>query len=280
MAKKANKKTKKKWFTKPSFLVDERIRFILGISSSLFTIYLGLAFVSFLFTGGADQSKLDIQLLELLSDSGIRVENWTGKTGAFLSNLLINKGFGLAACSTLYILTVLSIRLFGLKIQSLKKSILYTLLFSIWASVLLAFLFVDSANASFLYLGGAHGYFISEWLISLIGNVGTLFTIIIFFFTLVAFGFNNAVSHMKKPFKRKAKPMVNELELDEEDLEEFQKESALNDDLIISPSQLEEISNDDFKVELEEEFISEREEEDELPINKTGEIELDIDSDF
>ena len=109
MAKKRNTKANKKWFTKPSFLVDERIRFILGISSSLFTIYLGIAFVSFFFTGGADQSKLDIQLLELLSDSGIRVENWTGKTGAFLSNLLINKGFGLAACSTLYILTVLSI---------------------------------------------------------------------------------------------------------------------------------------------------------------------------
>ena len=276
MAKKRNTKVKKKWFTKPSFLVDERIRFILGISSSLFTIYLGLAFVSFFFTGGADQSKLDIQLLELLSNSGIRVENWTGKTGAFLSNLLINKGFGLAVCSILYVLTILSIRLFGIKIQSLKKSILYTLLFSIWASVLLAFLFVDSPTTNFLYLGGAHGYFISEWLISLIGNVGTLFVIIICFFTLVAFGFNNAVSHMKKPFKRKAKPEINELELDEEDIEEIQKESALNDELIVSPSQFEETSSDEFNVELEDEFITELEEE--LPIDKTSEIKLDIDS--
>jgi S-DNA-T family DNA segregation ATPase FtsK/SpoIIIE len=276
MAKKRNTKVKKNWFTTPSFLVDERIRFILGISSSLFTIYLGLAFVSFFFTGGADQSKLDIQLLELLSNSGIRVENWTGKTGAFLSNLLINKGFGLAACSILYVLTVLSIRLFGLKMQSLKKSLLYTVLFSIWGSVLLAFIFIDSPTTNFLYLGGAHGYFISEWLISLIGNVGTLFVIIICFFTLVAFGFNNAVSHMKKPFKRKAKSEVNELEFDEEDLEEIQKESALNDELIVSPSQFEETSSDEFKVELEEEFITKLEEE--LPINKTSEIELDIDS--
>ena len=282
MAKKKNIKIKKKWFTTPSFLEDERIRFILGISSSLFTIYLGLAFVSFFFTGGADQSKLDIHLLELLSNSGIRVENWTGKTGAFLSNLLINKGFGLAACSILYILTVLSIRLFGIKIQSLKKGILYTLLFSIWASVLLAFLFVDSTTADFLYLGGAHGYFISEWLISLIGNVGTLFVIIIFFFTLIAFGFNNAVSHMKKPFKRKVKPETNELELDEDDLEE--KEAILNDELIENTDQVEASNIDDFKVELEEEFITElkeeKEEEEELPIDKTGEIELDINSEF
>jgi S-DNA-T family DNA segregation ATPase FtsK/SpoIIIE len=59
---------------------DERIRFLLGISFSLFTFYLGIAFLSFFFTGGADQSKLDIKLLELITDSQIRVENWTGKT--------------------------------------------------------------------------------------------------------------------------------------------------------------------------------------------------------
>ncbi|WP_372642994.1 DNA translocase FtsK 4TM domain-containing protein [Ancylomarina sp.] len=279
MAKKRNTKTKKKWFTTPAFLADERIRFILGISSSLFTIYLGLAFVSFFFTGGADQSKLDIQFLELLLDSVIRVENWTGKTGAFLSNLLINKGFGIAACSILYILTVLSIRLFGIKIQSLKTSILYTLLFSIWGSVLLAFLFVDSTSTSFLYLGGTHGYFISEWLISLIGNVGTLFVIIICFFSLIAFGFKNAVTHMKKPFKRKAKPEVNELELDEDD-SELEDETAFQDELIISPNQVEETNHKQFEVELEEEFISELEEEEELSINKSSEIELNIKSDF
>lgn len=281
MAKKTNTKAKKKLFTAPSFLLDERLRFILGISCGLFTIYLGLAFVSFFFTGGADQSKLDIQLLELLSNSGIRVENWTGKTGAFLSNTLINKGFGLAACSILYILTVLSIRLFGIKIQSLKKSILYTLLFSIWASVLLAFAFVDSTTADFLYLGGTHGYFISEWLISLIGNVGTFFLIIIFFFTLVAFGFNNAVSQMKKPFKRKPKPEINELELDEDDLEEIKNEPTLTDELIDHSNRFDETSIDDFEAEIEEEFISElQEEKEELPIDKSSEIELDIDSDI
>lgn len=278
MAKKKNTKTKKKWFTKPSFLSDERFRFILGISSSLFTIYLGLAFVSFFFTGGADQSKLDIRLLELLADSGIRVENWTGKTGAFLSNLLINKGFGIAACSILYILTVLSIRLFGIKIQSLKKSLLYTLLFSIWCSVLLAFLFVDSASTSFLYLGGAHGYFISEWLISLIGNVGTLFVIIICFFSLVAFGFNNAVSHMKKPFKKKEKPETDELELDEEDYESdlIEENSISRNELIDEEAHNVENTDDDLSIELEEEFIPEQKTE--LPQDDTNEIELDIDS--
>jgi len=275
MAKKRNTKAKKNSFSTPSFLKDERVRFILGISSSLFTIYLGLAFVSFFFTGGADQSKLDIQLLELLFNSGIRVENWTGKTGAFLSNLLINKGFGIAACSILYILTVLSIRLFGIKIQSLKKSILYTLMFSIWCSVLLAFLFVDSTSTSFLYLGGAHGYFISEWFISLIGSVGTLFVIIICFFSLIAFGFQNAVTNMKKPFKKKIKPETNELEDEEED---FENEAIFNEEIIedLNPGPNTHIN--ELEVELEEEFDLDI--EDEPIIDNKSEVELDIESDF
>ena len=275
MAKKGNTKTKKNRFNKPSFLKDERIRFILGISSGLFTIYLGLAFVSFFFTGGADQSKLDIQLFDLLANSGIRVENWTGKTGAFLSNLLINKGFGIAACTILYVLTVLSIRLFGIKTQSLRKSVLYTLLFSIWCSVLLAFLFVDSTSTSFLYLGGTHGYFISEWLISLIGNVGTLFALIICFFTLIAFGFNNSVNNIKKLFKKKAKPEVNDLDLDDND--EYEEEDQFEP--VINNNETEDTISTELDINLEEEYIPNIKEEKE-PVAETSEIELDIDSDF
>lgn len=270
MAKKRNTKAKNKSISIPLFLKDERVRFILGISSSLFTIYLGLAFVSFFFTGGADQSKLDIRLFELLADSGVRVENWTGKTGAFLSNMFINKGFGIAAYSFLYILTVFSIRLFGMKIQSLRKSLLYTVLISIWLSVLLAFLFVDSTSTSFLYLGGAYGYFISEWFISLIGNVGTLFVLIICIFSLIAFGFKNSVTNMKKLFKKRVKPEINELESDlgEED-------KILNEEIILK---MDTRSKNNISHEPEDE--SELDIENKPVINNTSEIELNIESDF
>ena len=103
MAKKktTNKTKAKKRFSAPKFLKDERVKLLFGIALSLLTIYIGLAFVSFFFTGGADQSKLDIKWLELITDSKVRVENWTGKTGAYISNLFINKGFGIASFSFL-----------------------------------------------------------------------------------------------------------------------------------------------------------------------------------
>jgi len=220
--KKSKPKSRRKIFTKPNFLNDERARFILGVTLSLFTIYTCLAFVSFFFTGGADQSKLDIKWLELITDSEIRVENWTGKTGAYLSNLFINKGFGIASFSFLYVMVVLSLRSWGLKIQSIKRSILYTLLFSIWFSIGMAFIFVNSTSDSFLFLGGIHGFFISEWLISIIGNVGTLFLLILSLLCLLTFGFQNTVGFFKGLVKKKEKAADTTLEDDifEEELDE------------------------------------------------------------
>lgn len=225
--KKSKPKSRRKIFTKPNFLNDERARFILGVTLSLFTIYTCLAFVSFFFTGGADQSKLDIKWLELITDSEIRVENWTGKTGAYLSNLFINKGFGIASFSFLYVMVVLSLRSWGLKIQSIKKSILYTLLFSIWLSIGMAFVFVDSTSDSFLFLGGIHGFFISEWLVSIIGNVGTLFLLILSLLCLLTFGFQNTVGFFKGLVKKKEKATDTtfEDEVFEEELDEVTEQS-------------------------------------------------------
>jgi len=203
--KKTNTKINKKLITKPEFFNDERTKFLFGITFSLLTIYIGLAFVSFFFTGGADQSKLDIKWLELITNSHIRVENWTGKTGAFISNLLINKGFGIASFSFLYILILISFRFWGIKIQSIRKTLLYVLIFSIWTSIFMAFVFIDSTDDSFLYLGGSHGYFMSEWLISIVGNVGTLFILILSMLSFITFGFQNSLSFYSKIFKRKNK---------------------------------------------------------------------------
>ena len=232
--KKTNNTKAKSRFSAPKFLSDERTKFLFGIALSLFTIYIGLAFVSFFFTGGADQSKLDIKWLELITDSKVRVENWTGKTGAYISNLVINKGFGIASFSFLYLLVVLSLRIWGVKIQSLRKTIIYTLLFCIWFSVFMSFTFVQSTSHSFLFLGGIHGYFISEWLVSLIGNVGTLFLIVLSFLTFITFAFQNSISFFKKIFSPKPKTDRKESQdfskSDDEETESLTSSIHLNDE--------------------------------------------------
>ncbi|WP_321282525.1 DNA translocase FtsK 4TM domain-containing protein [Marinifilum fragile] len=261
--KKSKPKSRRKIFSKPKFLSDERTRFILGVTLSLFTIYTSLAFVSFFFTGGADQSKLDIKWLELITDSEIRVENWTGKTGAYLSNLFINKGFGIASFSFLYVMVVLSLRSWGLKIQSIKKSILYTLLFSIWFSIGMAFVFVDSTSDSFLFLGGIHGFFISEWLVSTIGNVGTLFLLILSLLCLLTFGFQNTVGFFKKLVKKKEKTsgtITENEDLEEEIADEIREQPEITEEI--------ELETPNFESEI---LLTE---EPEIPVDATNETAL------
>ncbi|MCT4601526.1 MAG: DNA translocase FtsK [Marinifilum sp.] len=287
--KKSNTKSRRKIFSKPKFLTDERTRFIIGIALSLFAIYASLAFVSFFFTGGADQSKLDIKWLELITDSEIRVENWTGKTGAYISNLFINKGFGIASFSFLYVMLVLSLRSWGLKIQSLRKSILYTLLFSIWFSIGMAFIFVESTSDSYLFLGGSHGFFISEWLVSTIGSVGTLFLLILSLLCILTFGFQNTVGFFKGLVKRKEKTVASISANEElkEVIEESEEKTALNEqpieqepnfeseilltteseaitDLAEEPVETEELEDDDVELKIE----TVRAQEETVPINQ------------
>jgi S-DNA-T family DNA segregation ATPase FtsK/SpoIIIE len=274
--KKSKTKSKRKIFSKPRFLTDERTRFILGITLSLFTLYTSLAFVSFFFTGGADQSKLDIRWLELITDSDVRVENWTGKTGAYLSNLFINKGFGIASFSFLYVMLVLSLRSWGVKIQSLRKSILYTLLFSIWFSIGMAFIFVDSTSDSFLFLGGSHGFFISEWLVSIIGSVGTLFLLILSLLCILTFGFQNTVGFFKKLVKRKEKETEVASTLEEEK-DEF-IENNISEELIVEETIQEEPSFEPEVLLSAEPEIPIEQGEEKIPIDKDDDVELKIEA--
>ena len=50
--------TEPSWFAAlKTFFTNERTRFITGLIISILTIYVGLALISFFFTGAADQSK-------------------------------------------------------------------------------------------------------------------------------------------------------------------------------------------------------------------------------
>ncbi|MDR1919096.1 MAG: DNA translocase FtsK 4TM domain-containing protein, partial [Tannerellaceae bacterium] len=73
------------------FLSSERTHFISGLVLFIFAIYVGLALVSFFFTGAADQSKIENVSLSKLVFYKQSVENWAGVRGAYLAHLLMNR---------------------------------------------------------------------------------------------------------------------------------------------------------------------------------------------
>ena len=170
-----------------TFLTNERTCFITGLILVMVTIYVALALISFFFTGAADQSLVqNIPLGDLLINRGA-VENWTGVRGAFLADLLMNRLFGLSSFALLFFLGSVGAKLMGLSRVSLIKRFLSCAAILIWGSVFFAFVFISGYEDSFIYLGGQHGYYISEVLEANVGIPGTILVLLGSFMVIAVF---------------------------------------------------------------------------------------------
>ena len=170
-----------------TFLTNERTCFITGLILVMVTIYVALALISFFFTGAADQSLVqNIPLGDLLINRGA-VENWTGVRGAFLADLLMNRLFGLSSFALLFFLGSVGAKLMGLSRVSLIKRFLSCAAILIWGSVFFAFVFISGYEDSFIYLGGQHGYYISEVLVANVGIPGTILVLLGSFMVIAVF---------------------------------------------------------------------------------------------
>lgn len=177
-----------------------KVQFISGLLLVGISIFLALAFFSFFFTGFADRSKFDLKFWDLVKDSNIRVENWTGKLGAYLADTMINDWFGIASFSILVILFMTGLKLLGAKIMKLSTALFHAALITIWVSLTLGFFFIQSATDQYLLLGGAHGFYLSQWLQSSIGWAGTLILIVITLAAYLSFQCDWFIPLVSKPF--------------------------------------------------------------------------------
>ena len=214
----------------PSFIVrikaalyNETATFIVGLVLVLFSVYLLLAFVSFFFTGAADQSIIDSGNANDLASVDNGVHNYAGSRGAQLANYLINDCFGLASFFILIFLAVTGIKLMKVRRVCLWRWFVGCSLLVIWFSIFFGFAFASLYADSFIYLGGMHGYNVSLWLESQIGTPGVwlllLITAICFFIYLSA----RTVSWLRNVFSLKflKKKEPKQPEGEEKDKEEL-----------------------------------------------------------
>lgn len=169
-----------------SFFRDERIRFIAGLVITGFAIYLFFAFIAYLFWWKADQS---FDTSNVISGANIEVKNWSGKSGAWFADVLMNKGFGLASFFLPVIFASIGLRMLNLrriKAFAITRNLVIAIII---LSVTLGYLF-GSANGMFgSGPGGAHGYFVSRWLNAFMGKLGTglLLLVVIISYTILVF---------------------------------------------------------------------------------------------
>jgi S-DNA-T family DNA segregation ATPase FtsK/SpoIIIE len=172
---KKKRKSKKKSSERSPLLTQEqwgRIKKITGLALVLFTFFLFVSMVSYLFTWRADQSALMLGSDELyLTSEPVEVENWMGVLGAKLSHFMIFDLFGLASFLWVPLFGVFGLRLLTrFPFSNRYKWVIHTTVVAIMLSVIIALL----TGEKNLFYSGVVGASISNWLTSVSGVLGTV----------------------------------------------------------------------------------------------------------
>jgi len=201
---KTSKVKRKPFLSFFAFFKNHQFQQIMGLFMVLFSVFLAFSFTSYLSTWKIDDTVLSKSLFEILGDRNIKVENMMGKFGAVLSGKFIKQGFGVA--SYFFVLYFL---LTGLKVTwrsigySVWKVFRVSLLGLVWSSTAFAYLFPANTlpNSINGLLPGGFGIYVNEWLVSIMGNIGTgLILLFIALSFLILSGFFNLFNIKPIPF--------------------------------------------------------------------------------
>ncbi len=166
-----------------AFVRSQRLKKTLGLFFLIFSVFLLLAFISYLFTWTEDDIWLDGKTFnwEFLTDDTLEVSNMMGRVGAVLAHLFVKKWFGVASFLVPFILFLAGVRMLtGYRLLPLRKNTWYAVFFLLWVSIFLGF--VIPAD-HLLILGGGFGYEGSRFLSGLLGVAGTA---LLLFFAMTA----------------------------------------------------------------------------------------------
>ena len=208
MAKKKTsaKTTKKKTVSKikkPNFTLSNQQKLVFGSLLLIIGILLFIAFLSYLFTGTADQS-----IISKFASREAQAENWLNKVGAWVSDLFIYKGFGIASFifSGLIFISGIYVVL-NIKKARLARHWFWGTLIVIWLSILFGF----AAEKSPL-LGGVIGYEMNDLFQDYIGKIGTALLLLLCLIIYLAIRFKLTSDHIIGFFKKARTEIKGEFE--------------------------------------------------------------------
>ena len=183
---KTKKKSSKKSFSfKLDFFKDRRFQLTVGFFLLLVSLFLLVAFISYLFTGKADQSVVESVKEVGLFQSGLEVDNWMKLYGAVAAHYFIFEWFGIACFLIPPLLFMYGYRIvFRRAILPLNSSTLFVVFFLIWVSLFLGDMVNSTEEPTNLsFLSGGIGYDLAIKINSLVGWG----TILLLLFSLIVF---------------------------------------------------------------------------------------------
>lgn len=179
-------------------LRDERAKQVFGAFLMLLAIFMGVSFISFLFTWKTDQNIVfGFGWEDFLLASPNAAKNTMGILGAMLGHLFIHRWFGVASFAIPLILFIAGARLtFKIQLLHLGKTLRYSFFIVIWLALTLGLAFGQNLP----FLGGAFGYHGYLWLKGLMGTAGTGIFLLFYLLTflIVVYNLNLAIKSKNK----------------------------------------------------------------------------------
>jgi S-DNA-T family DNA segregation ATPase FtsK/SpoIIIE len=205
MARKSTHKTTQKRFSRFNFTLTNSQRLVMGSFLVISGILLFIALLSYFFTGESDQTVLGD-----FTNRSIDTNNWLSKVGAWISHLLIYKGFGVTSfiVSGLLLLSGISVLANSSK-KRLWRNWLWGTLVIIWGSMVFGFVFHTAPK-----LGGTIGFELNILLQDYVGKIGTALLLVFCFIVYIALRFKVGPQHIARLFIRTKNELKSELSED------------------------------------------------------------------
>ena len=214
-----------------NFVKSERTHFLVGVVTAFIGLFIFLSIISFFFTGGADQSKVDNKtFFEIVNDKTLGVDNWTGAGGAFIAQALINDWFGVFSLLIPLFITLIGLRWMKVWEGSLIKSFIFVSLSIIFGSITSSFILGKLFPTSFINWGGIHGNSIESILENSIGWPGIILLISLFVIILVVLYKKSSMFKIQNTISKGIQRMNNNEA--EEQYEEDNSYIDLNEEIV------------------------------------------------
>lgn len=215
---KAKSSTTKKTI-KPKFKLSSQQKFIFGSLLMILGILLFIAFLSFFFTGKADQSTLTE-----IGSRDVVAENWLNKLGAWVSDFFIMRGFGVSSFifAGLIFLSGIYVTL-DINKAKLRSHWIWGTLIAVWLSIFFGY-FAHKYDA----LGGTIGFEMNSFFQDYIGIIGTALLLLFGLIVYAAVRFKVTGEEVVMVFKSAKKDFNEDFKSTSESSESY---VALDNDL-------------------------------------------------
>lgn len=214
---KKGKSPKSKFKFSFSFFQDQRFILASGFFFIIIALYLFTAFISYLFTGKADQSVVEALWNTNLLESGREAENWLGLYGAITSHYLMFKWLGISAFAIPPLLFLVGFKMvFKRELLSIFSVFIFSVFAGLWLCLLLGYLTHTLAGVNEIsFLSGGLGYELAKVSDGLLGW-GTFMVLVLSLFIFIIYFYN--VTAINAFQVKNPKPIGNDALLPEEDI--------------------------------------------------------------